>query len=406
MLVASRVSSENMEKLLKKEQMFELRDHLVQAGDLSQFKLLYYEAYLDNAFGRPKESNRKIDKLASLYAKKMSKKKLAELMMVKSNNHIKLFEYAHSVDALSRALEMRSTSKDAKDIRNTIKLWSALTDVPAQVVHHTGETSVAAVRNSFNHLLIPVCGTGQDTIEFVFDSGANLSTIRRGIAQRMGVVFTGSKIDVGNSVGSKVESEYGYIPRLSIGNLVVENVVVLVVPDKMLTFETANYTIDGIIGFPVIHAFGEFSITRDGKLLIAAQNSIGVEQNLFTKGLTPYVKVDFKEESLTMLFDTGAMSSNLSRRYYKSHKQEVKSNAEIKNTVIAGAGKEKKVKNYELANVSLRVSNSQITLPKIDVHRSKLFRDKNCDGFFGQDAMQQQREMVMNLRDMYTFFRD
>lgn len=401
--------AQDMDKLLKEERLFELRDRFAQAEGLSKSQKLYFRAYIDNAFGRLEESNKAIDTLTAKYKSQFKKKKLAELMLVKSDNHTKQFQYAQAAAALQKVLDDYSKSINKsykKDIANSMKLWHALSDVPPQVVHHSGDTQVPITKNQFGNWMIPVSNSQHHTIQFIFDSGANLSTVRKGIAEKMGVVFTGSKIDVGNSVGTTIEAEYGYIPSLSIGNLRVDNVVVLVMPDEMLTFDIGNFTIDGIIGFPVIRGLGEFSISRDGELRIAAENSDVKFQNIFTKGLMPFVQIEFKGESLSLVFDTGAGKSQLSKRYHDSHKQDIKANSTIVKNKMGGVGKVVEIKNRVLENPVFEVAGHSIALPSIDILNKNIFRDKRNDGFFGQDLLLQPGEAVMNFRDMYMFFRE
>lgn len=407
-LSGSNVSAQQVRKLFRQERFFEL-SQCYETAELPKYKKLYYRAYLDNVFGRLKQSNGVIDNLFTKYQNKLKARERAELLLVKSDNYTKQYEYAKSAEVLQQILANYSKKidkKSKKDIKNSFKLWHALSGVPGQIVHHLHQTEVPIMRNQFNHWTIPVsCQTGE-TIQFVFDSGANLSTIRKGIAAQMGVVYTGSKIDVGNSVGTEIQAEYGYIPKLSVGDLVVENVVVLVMPDQTLTFEQIGYKIDGIIGFPVIQGFGEFSISNDGMLRIAVSDSRHDGHNLFTKGLTPYVHVEFNDEPLTMIFDTGALNSQLSSRYYKSHKSFVKANSTKVKTRVGGAGGVKDIENRELRDVTFTVAGHEVTTPKINVFNTKLFRDGKNDGFLGQDMLMQPRETVMNFRDMYLFFRN
>lgn len=402
-----------LEKVLARERFFELRDLYADSYEsLSPFHRLYYRAYLDNVFGRTASSTAAVDSLLADYADNLNRDKKSELLMLKANNLTKEYAYGAAADVMQQILgDYRSAldRRERKDVANSLHLWQALRDVPPQVVCLESDTPthVSIARNRMNHWTIPVNGESGESIEFVFDSGANLSTLRKGVAQRLGVQFTGSKIEVGNSVGSSLEAEYGYIPRLMIGDLAVENVVVLVLPDSVMTFAQIDYTIDGIIGFPVIRGLGEFSISREGRLSIAAERGEAPGlQNLFTKGLTPFVRVGYNGEQLTMIFDTGALTSHLSRRYYRSHWSYVRANAKVTRTNMGGAGKIKQVRNRHISDAVFEVAGRCIPIPGIDVVLSKTAREERNDGFLGQDILLQPAQVVINLEGMYLYFRD
>lgn len=405
LIIASSAGASQLDKLLKEERFFELRTaYNSERNKLPQHRKLYFEAYLDNAFGRLSRSNGVIDSLLNKYAKKLKKSERIELLLLQADNHTKQFEYAMAAQSLQKTIK-KAPAKYKADLKNSLELWGAMSNIPPQTVHHKLLTEVPITKNKFNHWTIPVSGQQKDTIEFVFDSGANLSTIRKSIATVMGVIYTGNTIKVGNSVGTTVQAEYGYIPRLWIGDLMIENVIVLVMPDSLLSFDQINYTIDGIIGFPVAQGFGEFSITRKGVLRISTEPTEHRPQNIFTKGLTPYIAVEHNGDSLTMVFDTGALSSHLSKRYYKTHKQYVDANSTSIKSEVSGAGKLKKVKNRRMVNVALTVASDQFALPALNVMRNKMLKSDKNDGFLGQDVLMQKEEIVINLRDMYLYFK-
>lgn len=404
----------DFKKLLKGERFFELRERLENnMYELSTYKRLYYEAYLHNVFGRAEESNIVIDQLFERYAKRLrkSRRKAMNLLMIRLDNDAKRAQYGRCMKTARHVLDKYRKSIDKqsrKDLLNSLALWSVLGTIPSQQIVTESSSGVPISRNNFNHWIIQVrADRCEESIPFVFDSGANISTIRRSVAIRMGVHFTGSTVEVNNSVGTTVGTECGYIPRLMIGDMVVENIMVLIMPDASLTFDDLGYSIDGIIGFPVIRALGEFSISGDGWLRISPQDvNEPRRQNMFQKGMLPFVEVWLDGERLTMVLDTGAAISQLSRRYYKKHRVKIKKYSAQATVSIGGAGATKEFCHHRLKDKSFEVSGKTIALPSVNVMMTNTFRDKKNDGFMGQDMLLHSGEVVMNFHDMYLYFRD
>src|SRR5207237_3830724 len=99
-------------------------------------------------------------------------------------------------------------------------------------------------------------------MDFVFDTGANISTVSASTAQKLGLRIIEADIAVGSSTDIKVKSKLGVAPEIKVGQVTLKNVVFLVLEDKALTFPQINYQINGIVGFPVIEAFREITLTE------------------------------------------------------------------------------------------------------------------------------------------------
>lgn len=130
---------------------------------------------------------------------------------------------------------------------NIRRLLRALTGVPPQEVHDTGPTSLP-LRDG----RIPVT-VGDSAREYVFDTGANLSTIMRSEAEGLGLDIRPAGLRVGTSTDAVITADVGIANRLTIGSIDVRNAIFLVLADSLLTFPD-NSRITGIIGFPVIAA--------------------------------------------------------------------------------------------------------------------------------------------------------
>jgi predicted aspartyl protease len=94
------------------------------------------------------------------------------------------------------------------DLNNSFGLWKALEKVPVQTLSVNGQTRLQGTRDKAKLLNLPVevAGTRMD---FVFDTGANLSTITSSTATRLGLKIIEADVSVGSSSDIKVKSKLG-----------------------------------------------------------------------------------------------------------------------------------------------------------------------------------------------------
>src|SRR5690606_25071401 len=101
----------------------------------SEFQLVT-EVFLDNAFNRLDESNQKINQLIEA-EKNLPDSLTLKIYQIKVDNSIKLFNYREAKSSLEFILENYSgylTENQAAEFENSLKIWSALEDEPAQKV--------------------------------------------------------------------------------------------------------------------------------------------------------------------------------------------------------------------------------------------------------------------------------
>ena len=99
----------------------------------------------------------------------------------------------------------------------------------------------------------------------MFDTGANISTISLITARRLGLMLSQGRANTeSGATGNKVPLHTAIIPELRFGSSVVRNAValVLVMENKELDVDlgkSSHYTIQGILGYPVLSALGSFT---------------------------------------------------------------------------------------------------------------------------------------------------
>ena len=403
----NRELDKKMTVLLETKDFFRLEKALNSSGSqLSEAKELYFRANLQNVFNQTEQSLQTIDRLFSKHKKSLNDSLIANMLAVKYDNHIKQFEYQQGAETLYTLLESYSHAVDSaklEDYKRDYPVFEILKNVSPQKIHHTTDVTISVKKNEFNHMTTQVTCNGVSE-DFIFDTGANLSTIVESCAGLMGIKPFEGSVQVGTSTGSHVAMKLGVADSLRISGLLFENVVFLILPDEQLSFPEINYYIRGIIGFPLMYQMKEIRIDRTGSMFVP---QIPVKQNLhnlFLDGLTPVVQLISNQDTLLFNMDTGAVSSEFSKKYFDTH-QEIIIEKGIKRTAKrGGAGGMIETETHELTEVPFKIGNFQMTLPRIQVETRKYSFNEDFDGNLGQDVLMYFDEMILNFDSMYLTF--
>jgi predicted aspartyl protease len=393
-----------LQKLLEDKNYFKLEAFLAKNEDkLSEDRLLYYQALLDNSFGKANESNKKIEVLMDKYKDKLSDSIVVDLLSVKASNFIANYNYNEASNVYKELLKNYKKEIDSveyKDFDNAKNLFGAFANVKPQVMQKHNTVTIKSYRNKFNHLMTPVHSNGVKE-EFIFDTGANLSTIAESVATKMKFTIFEQKVKIGSSTKIKVNSKLAVADSLYLGDILFQNVVFLVLPDEQLTFPQANYKIQGIIGSPVIHQLEEMHLHKDGSITIPAISKEKNLKNMVFEGLQPVVRVQSGSDDLLFTLDTGANSSDLSFKYYTKHKKQVEKQGKLLVNNRAGAGGVAVVKVYELEDFPFKIGTKTTKLSKISVSLEEYDFNKYYDGNLGQDVFTNFNTLILNFKNMY-----
>jgi predicted aspartyl protease len=285
--------------LLESKDFFALKmEYTRNQSKLSEARKLYYEIYLSQAFGQNKKSNQAIDILFQKYPDKLNDLETLKLLEAQANNFLHYYEYQQAATVYGAILTNYSRLLDSSSIesyQNVKSLFGSLAAVPPQKMHKSKEVLLPSYRNAFNHMMTPVTVNGIQE-EFIFDTGANLSTITESQAIKMQLKLIDQSVAIASSTQNVVQSKLAVADSLLIGDILFENVVFIVMPDAQLTFPDINYTIKGIIGFPVMDQMGEVHLLKNGNIFIPKEVSNKQEQNMFFEGLTPVVQLHLTQE--------------------------------------------------------------------------------------------------------------
>jgi predicted aspartyl protease len=113
------------------------------------------------------------------------------------------------------------------DLRNNLKIWSALDHVKPQLIQINDDTRLKMTKDkaSLKNLKVEVNG---DTASFIFDTGANLSTVSESVAKRLHMDIIRADIDVDAITGIAIKADLAVCKQLKLGNINISNAIFLV----------------------------------------------------------------------------------------------------------------------------------------------------------------------------------
>lgn len=392
----------NIYALLSQDNYFEAQESfLAGSSKLSKPYRNYTEAVLHNAFNKSSESERLINSL--LNNDDIPDSLLLTLYEIKYDNAIKLYDYAEAKNAVEAILGNFSSflsEDEAADYSNSLRLWDALQNTPPMTVDISDNTAIEMKKDiaGLNNLKI---STGIDSLFFIFDTGANLSTTTRSVARQLDMNIIPTDIEVGSITGVKVMAQLAVCDSLSMGQITWTNVVFLVMPDEALAFPQIDYQIYGVLGFPVIESLNEIRITGDGLFIVPEEESVFTgTANMAMNGLTPLIYLDNKH----FTFDTGADNTMLYHAYYEENKEVIEGTWEPETISFGGAGGHTGFEGYKI-DYPLTVSGKEVVLKDIHCLKEKIRDSETVYGNIGQDLIQQFDTLTINFNKMFIDFR-
>ncbi|MEJ2114219.1 MAG: retropepsin-like aspartic protease [Flavobacteriaceae bacterium] len=400
---------QELEQLLDNQSYFKLKQVFEsQKEKLSKDDELYYKAIISNVFNKLEESNSVIDQIINKKTINLTDTMLIALYNTKLLNHINLYEYNDAVltsEIIQNKYRHLNDSSEIETLNNELKIWKSLRNTPKQEIIRNNDVSFPMIRDKVGLFNVDVIIN--DTIKnFVFDTGANISVIKRSLVKDLKLTYIESDFYVTAFTGQRVDSDIAIAETLRIGDLTFKNVVFLVLNDEDISFPQIDYYINGIIGFPVIEAMEEIRISKNDSIRVP-QNPVDYNlSNFALDGLTPIIAVNYKKDTLSFGFDTGARASTLYAPFFERYKNEVETNYELQKFKSSSAGGVIEFEGYIIEDIDLKVGESMASLKNLQLHKNKIgTEDNNLYGNFGQDFIKHFDEMIISFKNSSVLFK-
>lgn len=391
-----------LDELIETQNYFKFKERFLHQKDkLSKENVLYYKAIAYNVFNQLEESNNAINELLQLKPSVLTDTMLNSLYKTKLLNHINLYEYKEAANTSSYIQGNFSHINDSSDIEsleNEFKIWETLKPIPKQEIVKTSDISFPMIKDRVGLFNIDVT-IKENTKNFVFDTGANFSVIKRSLVEEFGLTFIETDFYVTAFTGVRVDSDLAIAKELKIGNLICKNVVFLVLNDEDISFPQIKYSINGIIGFPVIEAMDEIRISKNNTIFIP-EKPINYNQNNFAlDGLSPIIAVIYKKDTLSFGFDTGERETTLYTSFYQDYKQEIESKYNVETFKSGSVGGVIEFEGFNITELLISVGESSTTLNNIQLHKDNIGNKKNkLYGNLGQNYIKQFDEMIISFK--------
>ncbi|WP_276134195.1 retropepsin-like aspartic protease [Polluticoccus soli] len=387
---------------------FSLRDQLAKRNaTLDAATRLYYSAFVDNAFNRNDLAIARVDSFLQLHQGTWTDNQTVLMEQMLMDSYVKTYQYGRAANIGNNLLtKIHNDSRPA--LLNSRNIWGSLKDVPPQTVFYGESFTLPFKRNQVNLWEIPVKVNNSDEEEFIFDTGANISTISETYAQKLRLRPLDTRIDVIGGQGQKITSGLAVADSLQIGSALIRNVVFIVMPDDKLYFPQIRFTIKGIIGFPVISALKEIRISREGTISVSRTPDNTRVQNMALNQLTPLVQTkNDKNETLILKFDTGAAQTDLYSNYFAKYKDRITTYGRSDRRKLVSAGGGRYMPVFVLDRFRLHVGDDIVNLKDIAVYTypEDISRSGSVYGNMGQDVISQFDEMAINFEHMYVDFK-
>jgi hypothetical protein len=246
---------------------------------------------------------------------------------------------------------------------------------------------VRATVNQLGSWDVPVDVNGRRG-QWIFDTGANWSTLSASEAERLGLKTRDSGAFVSGSTGARNGLRLAVADDLRLGRARVQHVVFLVLSDESLFVGPLKYQIRGILGLPVIRALQRLGITATGDVRIEPGRTANGTPNLFFDGLAPIVEVRHGDRRMQMLLDTGANASVLYPSFRSALSADAIAGLTEREETTAGAGGMVVRKTEAVRTLRLLVPGRPVDLSGISLLASVPEGDARFrDGVLGTDAL-------------------
>jgi predicted aspartyl protease len=405
----SAAKEQQWQSFLDHKDFFQLRSRLLTDTDgIAPKKLLYFQAYANNAFNKNDLSNKAIATLFDTYAAALSDSVKASLLLLREDNEFKTGRYRQAAETnkqlLSQYIQLDSATAD--DVSNKGLIDSGLAAVPPQEMSIPGNTTIPWKKDKVGLMEIPV-RMRDAAVDAIFDTRANISSITETYAKKLGIHLLNTKYKEGSGItGNTFQVSLGVADSVWLGDILLRHVVFQVMPDSILYIAPIDFRMNIIIGYPVIAQLREVHILQTGSMIIPAQPTPSPLHNLAMDGLNPILRCVIGPDTLIFKFDTGASGSDFFDTYYRRFETDIQRHGHPDSVMTGGAGGVVKQKIYLMKDIRLTVGSKTAILNKVTVHRDPIPNvNEVVYGNLGQDLMQQFNEMILNFDSMYIDFK-
>src|SRR5664280_464333 len=373
----------------------------VNRGKYNEESLLFYDIILNSVINKPWLSNDLIVKFRKQFTSANDTVNYY-LTQTAYNNYVKLCDYRKLYEiggTLVGKYQAYVDSSDYIELKDDQIRYGFLEKEKPIELTKLADTKVKIKKDLAGYTLLSLKSSNDSTVDFIFDTGANVNAIIESAARKLNLrIIPNSIIHVMGATGARNEAHIGIADKITLNNMEMHNVEFVIFADSLFTFAGGKYIINGTIGFPIFSRFEEITYT-DSTLFVPKTPTLKPgEPNMFIK-LDDYIlSVGYKGKKYPFFFDTGNMNTFFMSEFYKT---DTTSFSPLKDTVLtfAGVGGSSKIKAKQPAEVILNFAGRDFRLIKPFVEVESEHRNKFLYGSIGKDFMGMYKTRIMSFME-------
>ena len=349
-------------EMFAQRRYFELRKLLAALPAEGPPEVLFFRGMMAAVFNQPEAAVGYLNSYLEQAGTAVPRLRRLEALRTLADEYAALFQYGRSAELRAQALDLARSqlnSSAVADLERLTAFWRSLAGVPPQTVTIPEYTVLPLVGDSEI-----MADFGGPEVALLPDTEASLSLITRAEAERLGFRIFSAPTEVGTATGEGVLAYPALAPEFRFGDIVIRNAIFLVVPQRMLYFPEIKKQRSGIVGFPILSAFRQFTFDRGGTLTVPAQPDGGGEPNFFLYHDNPVIEAEYEHDRLLLMLDTGSFSSELYSPFFERYREDVLSRGAKGTATIEGIGGQVAVAVYLLGGVSFKIAGQHL-----DFHR-------------------------------------
>jgi hypothetical protein len=295
---------------------------------------------------------------------------------------------------------MQRLLPEVSGLESGLALFSALS--------HYSELAAKARRNSAVQMtedfFIPVAINGTPA-KYGFDSGMNVSFISEAEANRLGLPIhevSASALRDGAS-GNEVPVRFVVADRLSVGGFELQHVVFLVTQKGAMPFVELPPDKQGILGIPVLVAFGAMRWNKDRVLRIGMDRDRrdATNPNMCFQAVTPVVEGTYGTQRINAWLDTGNGKTYLTQRFMRRFPDATEAGAKEESARLRGIGGSTEVRVLTFPETKFSVGGSDLVMRPAQVLPKDERVDRDWyDVWLGMDLLGQSREVSLDFKSL------
>jgi hypothetical protein len=306
--------------------------------------------------------------------------------------------YLRSLTEIDRLLAIDPNDSDANDTR---PFFEALGHFPDQAIRENGTEKATVLMDGGK---LPLLINGRKASYF-FDTGANLSTLSESEAIRLGMEIKevrsgGASADIN---GNRVSFRVTLANSLALGGVVLNNVAFLVSSNDQQPFASMEPGQRGLIGLPVLRAFGSMKWNREGQVEVdrSPRPANLAAANLCFEDLSLIAEASFEQHKLPFVLDTGAETTDLWPKFAEVARDLIRRFGNREFHTVTGMGGSQQFDSTSIPQVTLRLGGKCVILQPAHVLRTQQKAENRWFyGNLGIDLLGQAQDVTIDFRTM------